>query len=184
MLSQCWSGGGITRMHTIAAILSCDVKGNKLELCKSIYITPKQAGHWQKSLCNIITYLWFIKCFFKIRLFLNASQWRNILHCGSQTFWSFWFSLYIYCMLILEIFSTLRYNPPQNENSVIIYSPAVSSKPVRISFFCRNQKKIFYWNSIGSHWLPLYFFIHTMDVSGKCLITRTLENILKERHIV
>ncbi len=49
-------------------------------------------------------------------------------------------------MLIVDIFSTLRYNTPKNENSFIIYSPAVSSKPVRISFFCRNQNKIFYWN--------------------------------------
>ncbi len=48
---------------------------------------------------------------------------------------------------------------PKNENSVIIYSPSSSSKPVWMSLFCRTQRKIFwrkfvirlFWGTIDFH---------------------------------
>ncbi len=43
--------------------------------------------------------------------------------------------------LVMSMSSRLK-GIPKNENSVIIYSPSSSSKPVWISLFCRTQRKI------------------------------------------
>ncbi len=59
---------------------------------------------------------------------------------------------------------------PKNENSVIIYSPSSSSKPVWISMFCRTQRKIFgrqfvtrlFWGTIDFHSRNK----NTMEVNG------------------
>ncbi len=157
-------------------------KGNKLELCKSIYITPKQAGHWQKSLCNIITYLWFIKCFLKYDYFECQSM-EKYSPLWFSNFLVIWFSLYIYCMLILEIFSTLRYNPPQNENSVIIYSPAVSSNCNAFLSSAEIKRRYF----IGTVLVPIDFHCIFHPYNGcqwEVFDYQDSWNILKERHIV
>ncbi len=59
---------------------------------------------------------------------------------------------------------------PKNENSVIIYSPSSSSKPVWMSLFCWTQRKIFwrmweteqFWGTIDFHSI----FFPTMEVNG------------------
>ncbi len=49
---------------------------------------------------------------------------------------------------------------PKNENSITIYSPSSCSKPVRVSFLCWTQKKIFWrmWAATvgGTHWPPMH----------------------------
>ncbi len=60
---------------------------------------------------------------------------------------------------------------PKNENSVIIYSPSNSSKPVWMSLFCWTQRKIFwrmreteqFWGTIDFH---IILFSYTMEVNG------------------
>ncbi len=52
-----------------------------------------------------------------------------------------------------------RNSSPKNLNSVIIYSPSSSSKPLLISLYCRSQRKIFwrkfvtklFWGTIDFH---------------------------------
>ncbi len=39
----------------------------------------------------------------------------------------------------------------QNGNSVIIYSPSCCSKPLWLTFFCRTQRKIFWWMLVIEH---------------------------------
>ncbi len=59
---------------------------------------------------------------------------------------------------------------PKNENSVIIYSPSCSSKPVWISLFCWTQRKILwrmwgteqFWGTIDFHCI----FLPNKEVNG------------------
>ncbi len=63
-----------------------------------------------------------------------------------------------------------RDSSPKNENSVIIYSPSSSSKPVWMCLFCRTQRKIFwrkfvtrlFWGTIDFHSRKK----NTMEVNG------------------
>ncbi len=81
-------------------------------------------------------------------------------------------------------FITLKDSSPKNENSVIIYSPSSSSKPVWISLFCWTQRKIFwrmweteqFWSTIDFH--SIYFFLLWKSmVPQNSLITNFLQNI-------
>ncbi len=59
---------------------------------------------------------------------------------------------------------------PKNKNSVIIFSPSSSSKPVWISLFCRTQRKIF-WRKFVTRlfWGTIHFHSrkkNTMEVNG------------------
>ncbi len=65
------------------------------------------------------------------------------------------------CVLRNACWKSYRDNvsSPKNENSVIIYSPSSSSKPVCMSLFCWTQRKIFwrmweteqFWETIDFH---------------------------------
>ncbi len=59
---------------------------------------------------------------------------------------------------------------PKNDNSVIIYSPSRSSKPVWMSLLCWTQRKIFWrmWETQQQFWVTIDFcgiFIPTMAVN-------------------
>ncbi len=68
---------------------------------------------------------------------------------------------------------------PKNENSVIIYSPSSSSKPVWMSLFCWTQRKIFwrmweteqFWGTIDFH--SIFFPMVPLN----SLVTNFLQNI-------
>ncbi len=80
---------------------------------------------------------------------------------------------------------------PKNENYVIIYSPSSSSKPVRMSLFCRTQRKIFwrkfvtrlFWGTIdfhirnkkyyGSQWCPRTALFPTFFRISSFVFSRT-----------
>ncbi len=84
-----------------------------------------------------------------------------------------------------------RDNSPKNENSVIIYSPSSSSKPVWISLFCWTQRKIFwrkfvtrlFWGTIdfhsrknkyyGSQWCPRTALFPTFFRISSFVFSRT-----------
>ncbi len=62
-------------------------------------------------------------------------------------------------MALIPVLNGIITSSPKNENSVIIYSPSSSSKPVWMSLFCWTQRKIFwrrfvtrlFWGTIEFH---------------------------------
>ncbi len=82
-----------------------------------------------------------------------------------------------------------RDSSPKNENSVIIYSPSSSSKPVWMCLFCRTQRKIFwrkfvtrlFWGTIdfydkkyyGSQWCPRTALFPTFFRISSFVFSRT-----------
>ncbi len=79
--------------------------------------------------------------------------------------------------------SSLRDSSPKNENSVIIYSPSSSSKPVWMSLFCRTQRKIFwrkfvtrlFWGTIDFH--SRKKILWKSMVPQNCSVSHILQNI-------
>ncbi len=82
---------------------------------------------------------------------------------------------------------TQRDSSPKNENSIIIYSPSSSSKPVWNYLFCQTQRKIFwskfvirlFWGTIDFHsrkkkyWCPRTALFPTFVRISSFVFSRT-----------
>ncbi len=64
---------------------------------------------------------------------------------------------------------------PKNKNSVIIYSPSSSSKPVWISLFCRTQRKIFWRKFVTRTWRTPMSFVKQQALFHKHVMNERTE---------
>ncbi len=71
----------------------------------------------------------------------------------------------------------LKDSSPKNDNSVIIYSPSSSSKPVWIFLFCWTQRKIFWTFITKLSWGTIDFHSRKSMVPQNCCVAHNLQNI-------